>query len=164
SPNCPNSGVGQHRHQSVRWWRDLGRKPRCRFQQQRIEHVGLHHRFHRKARSRQHSNGHSGRTACCNSGALIFPQNRCPIARGLITLTLTLIMNSTLLSQSEDSKVEGSKPGLVEPNAITDSKKVTAKPDANVEQGEESLSLQRLYMTRQVGGTAWSPDGKSIVF
>jgi dipeptidyl aminopeptidase/acylaminoacyl peptidase len=95
---------------------------------------------------------------------MIFPQNRCPIARGLITLTLTLIMNSTLLSQSEDSKVEGSKPGLVEPNAITDPKKVTAKPDANVEQGEESLSLQRLYMTRQVGGTAWSPDGKSIVF
>jgi dipeptidyl aminopeptidase/acylaminoacyl peptidase len=53
---------------------------------------------------------------------------------------------------------------IVPPKAITDPKQITAKPDADVEQGEESLSLQRLYMTRQVGETAWSPDGKSIVF
>ena len=53
---------------------------------------------------------------------------------------------------------------LVPPKAITDPKQITAKPDADVEQGEESLSLERLYMTRQVGDTAWSPDGKSIVF
>ena len=55
-------------------------------------------------------------------------------------------------------------PQIVPPKAITDPKQITAKPDADVEQGEESLSLQRLYMTRQVGDTAWSPDGKSIVF
>jgi Tol biopolymer transport system component len=54
--------------------------------------------------------------------------------------------------------------GLAPPEVITDPKQITAKPDADVEQGEESLSLQRLYMTRQVGDTAWSPDGKSIVF
>src|SRR5438874_5750887 len=53
---------------------------------------------------------------------------------------------------------------IVPPKAITDPKQITAKPDADVEQAEESLSLQRLYMTRQVGGTAWSPDGKTIVF
>jgi dipeptidyl aminopeptidase/acylaminoacyl peptidase len=53
---------------------------------------------------------------------------------------------------------------LSPPQAITDPKQITAKPDAEVEQGEESLSLQRLYMTRQVGDTAWSPDGKTIVF
>ena len=53
---------------------------------------------------------------------------------------------------------------LSPPQAITDPKRIAAKPDANVEQGEESLSLQRLYMTRQVGDTAWSPDGKNIVF
>lgn len=53
---------------------------------------------------------------------------------------------------------------IVPPKAITDPKQITAKPDADVEQGEESLSLQRLYMTRQVGDTAWSPDGKTIVF
>src|SRR5258708_22108189 len=53
---------------------------------------------------------------------------------------------------------------IVPPKAITDPKQITAKPDADVEQGEDSLSLQRLYMTRLVGDTAWSPDGKTIVF
>jgi dipeptidyl aminopeptidase/acylaminoacyl peptidase len=53
---------------------------------------------------------------------------------------------------------------LTTPKPITDPKQITAKPDADVEQGEESLSLQRLYMTRLVGDTAWSPDGKSIAF
>src|SRR6266702_6246693 len=53
---------------------------------------------------------------------------------------------------------------LKPPAAIIDPKQITAKPSADVEQGEESLSLQRLYMTRQVGDTAWSPDGKTIVF
>src|SRR5450432_2796098 len=50
------------------------------------------------------------------------------------------------------------------PEVITDPKQITATPDADVEQGEESLSLERLYMTRQVGDTAWSPDSKSIAF
>ena len=53
---------------------------------------------------------------------------------------------------------------LTPPAAITDPKQITATPDANVEQGEEGLSLERLYMTRQIGGTAWSPDGKTIAF
>jgi dipeptidyl aminopeptidase/acylaminoacyl peptidase len=53
---------------------------------------------------------------------------------------------------------------LTPPKAITDPKQITATPDAGVEQGEESLSLERLYMTRQIGDTAWSPDGKSVVF
>ncbi len=53
---------------------------------------------------------------------------------------------------------------LTPPQAITDPKQITSKPDANVEQGEEGLSLERLYMTRQIGDTAWSPDGKTIVF
>lgn len=53
---------------------------------------------------------------------------------------------------------------LKPPVAITDPKQITAKASAEVEQGEESLSLQRLYMTRAVGDTAWSPDGKTICF
>ena len=53
---------------------------------------------------------------------------------------------------------------ITPPKAITDPKQITAKPDADVEQGEESLSLQRLYMTRQIGDSAWSPDGKTIAF
>src|ERR1700757_4267251 len=70
------------------------------------------------------------------------------------TLFLILIAMSTLaIGQT-----------LPTPHAITDPKRVTSKPDATVEQGEQSLSLERLYMTRAVGNTAWSPDGKSIAF
>src|SRR5438045_4171077 len=72
-------------------------------------------------------------------------------------LAVVLIMTSFTFSQSARSGVGSSTFGVVEPAAVTDPKKITAKPDADVEQGEESLSLQRLYMTRQVGGTAWSP-------
>ena len=50
------------------------------------------------------------------------------------------------------------------PQAITDPKKITSKPSAQVEQNQQSLSIEKLYMTRQVGSSSWSPDGKSIVF
>jgi dipeptidyl aminopeptidase/acylaminoacyl peptidase len=66
---------------------------------------------------------------------------------------LVLIMSSVAAPQT-----------LTPPAAVTDPKAITAKVNADVEQGEESLSLQRLYMTRQIGDSAWSPGGKSIVF
>src|SRR6266403_877362 len=47
---------------------------------------------------------------------------------------------------------------LPAPQAITDPKLITSKPDARV---EKSLSIEKLYMTRQVGGSTWSPDGSS---
>jgi dipeptidyl aminopeptidase/acylaminoacyl peptidase len=47
------------------------------------------------------------------------------------------------------------------PQAITDPKRITSKPDARV---EKSLSIEKLYMTRQVGGSTWSPDGKTVAF
>jgi len=72
---------------------------------------------------------------------------------GLLRFAIVIAMSTVALSQS-----------LTQPEAITDPKQITAKPDADVEQGEESLSLPRLYMTRLVGDTAWSPDGKTIVF
>src|SRR5258708_36285977 len=68
---------------------------------------------------------------------------------------LTMILSMSTLAVSQ---------GAIAPEVITDPKQITARPDADVDQGEESLSLQRLYMTRLVGDTAWSPDGKSIVF
>jgi dipeptidyl aminopeptidase/acylaminoacyl peptidase len=71
----------------------------------------------------------------------------------LLHLVMVLLMSTLVFSQS-----------LTPPKAITDPKQITATPDAGVEQGEESLSLERLYMTRQIGDTAWSPDGKSVVF
>ncbi len=50
---------------------------------------------------------------------------------------------------------------LPAPSAITDPKLVASKPNASV---EKNLTIQKLYMTRAIGGTAWSPDGKSVAF
>lgn len=54
--------------------------------------------------------------------------------------------------------------GLPSSKVITDPKQISSRPNAQVEQNEPSLSLERLYMTRAVGGSSWSPDGKSVVF
>src|SRR5260370_31542202 len=75
------------------------------------------------------------------------------VLKRLLPFAMVVSMTTFVLSQK-----------LNPPQAITDPKQITAKPDADVEQGEESLSLERLYRTRQVGDTAWSPDGKTIVF
>jgi dipeptidyl aminopeptidase/acylaminoacyl peptidase len=48
------------------------------------------------------------------------------------------------------------------PQAVTDPTKISSKPNAQVE--ARGLTIEKLYMTRQVGRAAWSPDGKSIVF
>jgi Tol biopolymer transport system component len=47
------------------------------------------------------------------------------------------------------------------PQAITDPKQIASKPNGTV---EKNLSIEKLYMTRQVGRPDWSPDGKTIVF
>jgi dipeptidyl aminopeptidase/acylaminoacyl peptidase len=50
---------------------------------------------------------------------------------------------------------------LPAPQAITDPKQIASKPNAQV---EKSLSIEKLYMTRAIGGTTWSPDGKTVAF
>jgi dipeptidyl aminopeptidase/acylaminoacyl peptidase len=50
---------------------------------------------------------------------------------------------------------------LPSPQVITDPKQITSKPNAQV---EKNLSIERLYMTRQVGRPDWSPDGKTVAF
>ena len=47
------------------------------------------------------------------------------------------------------------------PPAITDPQQISSKPNAQV---EKSLTIEKLYMTRSVGGTSWSADGKTIAF
>jgi len=47
------------------------------------------------------------------------------------------------------------------PQAITDPKQIASKPNGTV---EKNLSIEKLYMTRQVGRADWSPDGKQIAF
>ncbi len=51
---------------------------------------------------------------------------------------------------------------LPAPQAVTDPKQISSKPNAQVE--PRSLTIEKLYMTRQVGRATWSPDGKSIAF
>ena len=65
----------------------------------------------------------------------------------LVNLILILMMNVLTASQT-----------LPAPQAITDPRQITSKPDARV---EKNLSIEKLYMTRQVGGSTWSPDGWS---
>jgi dipeptidyl aminopeptidase/acylaminoacyl peptidase len=73
--------------------------------------------------------------------------------RPLILLVVVISMNTLTVPQT-----------LPAPQAITDPKQITSKPNANVEQNQQSLSIERLYMTRSVGATTWSPDGKAIAF
>lgn len=49
-------------------------------------------------------------------------------------------------------------------HVITDPKQITSKTNLNLEQFQQNLSIEKLYMTRAVGRASWSPDGKTIVF
>jgi dipeptidyl aminopeptidase/acylaminoacyl peptidase len=51
---------------------------------------------------------------------------------------------------------------LPAPQAVTDPKQIASKPNAQIE--PRGLTIEKLYMTRQVGRATWSPDGKSIAF
>ena len=71
--------------------------------------------------------------------------------RILIPFVMVVVMTTTMT-------VLATSQTLPAPQAITDPKLITSKPDARV---EKSLSIEKLYMTRQVGGSTWSPDGWS---
>jgi hypothetical protein len=58
--------------------------------------------------------------------------------------------------------VESPAQTLPAPQAVTDPKKISSKPNAQVE--PRSLTIEKLYMTRQVGRATWSPDAKSVAF
>lgn len=73
--------------------------------------------------------------------------------RTLVLFVIVITMSAIVLPQT-----------LPTPKAISDPKEVKSAPNAQVEQNEQSLSLERLYMTRAIGGTAWSPDGNTIAF
>jgi dipeptidyl aminopeptidase/acylaminoacyl peptidase len=51
---------------------------------------------------------------------------------------------------------------LPSPKAVTDPRQIASQPNAQVD--PRSLTIEKLYMTRQVGRPTWSPDGKSIAF
>src|SRR4030088_1968910 len=58
--------------------------------------------------------------------------------------------------------IETAAQTLPSPEAVTDPKQIASKPNAQVE--PRSLTIEKLFMTRQVGRPTWSPDGKSIAF
>ncbi len=68
---------------------------------------------------------------------------------------MVILMTTILTSRFVRSEI------LPSPQAVTDPKQITSKQDARV---EKSLSIENLYMTRQVGGATWSPDGKTVAF
>ena len=72
------------------------------------------------------------------------------ISFAIVTLISTVVVE-TVTAQS-----------LPAPQAITDPKQVASKPNAQVE--PRSLTIEKLYMTRQIGRPTWSPDGKGIAF
>src|SRR5437868_7915044 len=70
--------------------------------------------------------------------------------RLIIGFAIPMIMSTLTLAQA-----------LPVSQAITDPKQIASKPNAQV---EKNLSIEKLYMTRQVGSADWSPDGKQVVF
>ncbi|HET9741272.1 MAG TPA: S9 family peptidase [Terriglobales bacterium] len=62
-------------------------------------------------------------------------------------------MSSSLLAQAPPSK------RYVSSQAITDPKLITSKI---LEREVQPFSIEKLYMTRIVGGSTWSPDGKTV--
>jgi dipeptidyl aminopeptidase/acylaminoacyl peptidase len=69
--------------------------------------------------------------------------------------TIMLLANVMVMSTMAASQT------LPSPTAISDPKQIASKPNAQV---EKNLSIEKLYMTRAIGGTTWSPDGKTIAF
>ena len=68
-----------------------------------------------------------------------------------IVILMSTVVAENLLAQT-----------LPTPQAVTDPKKIASKPNAEVE--PKSLTIEKLYMTRQVGRPTWSPDGRRIAF
>jgi len=75
----------------------------------------------------------------------------------ILALFAIVIFMSTIVTETI-----ATAQNLPVPEAITDPKKIASQPNAQVE--PRSLTIEKLYMTRQVGRPSWSPDGKSIAF
>jgi dipeptidyl aminopeptidase/acylaminoacyl peptidase len=75
----------------------------------------------------------------------------CPRLTSVVwTLTWVAVALSTALAQST----------LVTPVAVTDPAKLESKTVADM----QTFSIEKLYTTRNIGGSTWSPDGKQVAF
>ncbi len=75
--------------------------------------------------------------------------------RIFISFAIVILM-STVLAETIAAQT------LHTPHAVTDPKLIASKPNAQVD--PRGLTIEKLYITRQVGRPTWSPDGKSIAF
>ena len=75
--------------------------------------------------------------------------------RAFIPFAIVILM-TTVAAETASAQT------LPAPQAISDPKKIASKPNAQVE--PRTLTIEKLYMTRQVGRPTWAPDGKSIAF
>src|SRR5260370_4130921 len=69
--------------------------------------------------------------------------------RTFAIFAMVFLMVTPLLTQNQDQA-----------QAITDPLQVTSRRKPDV----QKFALDKLFMSYIVGGTAWSPDGKSIAF
>jgi dipeptidyl aminopeptidase/acylaminoacyl peptidase len=75
--------------------------------------------------------------------------------RPSISFAIVILM-STVLPEIASAQ------NLFAPHAVTDPREIASKPNAQVE--PKSLTIEKLFMTRQIGPATWSPDGKSVAF
>ena len=75
--------------------------------------------------------------------------------RPFISFAIVILMSTVLPEIANAQK-------LASPHAVTDPKQIASKPNAQVE--PKSLTIEKLFMTRQIGPATWSPDGQSIAF
>ena len=68
----------------------------------------------------------------------------------IIIAAIFLVMTITAFAQQP----------LTAPQAITDPTKLESKTVADM----QTFSIEKLYMTRQMGGSTWAPDGKQVAF
>jgi dipeptidyl aminopeptidase/acylaminoacyl peptidase len=73
-----------------------------------------------------------------------------------IVMVMSSIAMSTIIAETAPAQT------LPAPQAVTDPKQIASKPNAQVE--PRTLTIEKLYMTRQVGRPTWSPDSKQIAF
>lgn len=69
--------------------------------------------------------------------------------RSALILAMGIFMSMHVLAQQSPA-----------PSVITDPQQIISKDNPDL----QTLSIEKLYMTRAIGATAWSPDGKQIAF
>lgn len=79
--------------------------------------------------------------------------------RTLLLFVIVTFMSN--LSSAQLFSIPAISPASVTSGVVTDPKQISSKSNAAV---ERNFDIEKMYMTRVVGGTAWSPDGKTIAF